>query len=381
MKRLSDGSLLIDKVISRFKEVRNLNDIVLAVPDVPENVVFDEIAKKHDIACFKGDKDDIGKRLLYCARENKANIIVRIFGHDVAINPLQLEEMLKEVIAKGVEGAVFNNEVFHGGGFILNIKTLARLQDLLSKPEVRREFAARPDSYIRLNPDKFDIIFVEAKLPSEDEIEAARKYLRETLCQDGVTDVDIKYADDRDHSITKYKLAIDYLHAQHNVLDVACAYGVGTNLLAEHCQTITGVDLSESAIKQARDNIKRDNVSFLLGDATALDFISDNMFDRVVSFDTIEHIEQDRAFIKEIKRVLKPEGLFILGTPRKVGEHVINPYHVREYSYEELEALLLEEGLRIIKQYSHTGYIISEQDATGEGFIWVCQKWGERRTY
>jgi SAM-dependent methyltransferase len=59
----------------------------------------------------------------------------------------------------------------------------------------------------------------------------------------------------------------------------------------------------------------------------------------------IEHVEDDRYFISQAKRILKNGGLFVLATPNKVmrlspGMAPWNIYHLREYTAEELKDLL-----------------------------------------
>ena len=67
--------------------------------------------------------------------------------------------------------------------------------------------------------------------------------------------------------------------------------------------------------------------------------IPDNSFDRVISFQVIEHIKDDEAFLIEIKRVLKPGGLAIVTTPNINFTLTRNPWHQREYQCDELKKL------------------------------------------
>ena len=66
-------------------------------------------------------------------------------------------------------------------------------------------------------------------------------------------------------------------------------------------------------------------------------------FDFVISFQVIEHIKNDKLFVKEIFRVLKDGGKFIVTTPNIEMTLTRNPWHIREYTITELENLLLQD--------------------------------------
>ena len=70
-----------------------------------------------------------------------------------------------------------------------------------------------------------------------------------------------------------------------------------------------------------------------------LDF-ADESFDYVISFQVIEHIKQDHEFVKEVCRVLRKGGVFIVSTPNAPMSLTRNPWHVREYTSQELKELL-----------------------------------------
>ena len=73
---------------------------------------------------------------------------------------------------------------------------------------------------------------------------------------------------------------------------------------------------------------------------------SDEYFDVVVSFETIEHLKNYRRFLDECRRVLKKDGLFICSTPNKqiFSPHteVSVPVHVHEFYINEFHSLLKE---------------------------------------
>jgi len=107
---------------------------------------------------------------------------------------------------------------------------------------------------------------------------------------------------------------------------------------------VVGLDCSEEAIDHARSTYgENERLSFQLGDVLNLPF-GDNRFDVYVSFENIEHLGDVPQYLAEAKRVLKPEGVFLVSTPnRRVtnprlrrDQKPFNPYHVREYQPEEL---------------------------------------------
>ena len=100
------------------------------------------------------------------------------------------------------------------------------------------------------------------------------------------------------------------------VLDVASGEGYGSALLAVTAERVIGVDLAAEAVAHAQARYRRPNLEFRQGSCIAIP-LPDASFDVVVSFETIEHIDQHEAMLAEIKRVLKPDGLLIISSPEK----------------------------------------------------------------
>lgn len=141
--------------------------------------------------------------------------------------------------------------------------------------------------------------------------------------------------------LTRYQGALPLVGGL-TVLDIACGSGYGTQLLASAAEHVYGVDIRPEAVTYARERFLEPNVEFLVGDAVEIP-LPDDSVDVVVTFETIEHIEDYRKFLKEVKRVLKADGVALVSTPNDLEFAEGNHFHLHEFGYEELLALLAEE--------------------------------------
>ncbi len=133
--------------------------------------------------------------------------------------------------------------------------------------------------------------------------------------------------------------------AEKDVLDLGCNTGYGSRIIKASMARVTGVDVSPEAIDIARKKYSPCGIEFLCLDGRGLPF-ADRSFDIVTSFKVIEHITDHAQFFAEIRRVVRPGGRVIFTTPNgpmrlHPGTKPWNPFHVREFSAEELKALLV----------------------------------------
>ncbi len=135
-----------------------------------------------------------------------------------------------------------------------------------------------------------------------------------------------------------YVLAED--HVRGDVLEVGCGEGRGIDLMLPKAKSYTALDKIEPIIASLKK--KYPQGKFISGNIPPFTDLQDNSFDRVFSFQVIEHIDNDRLFLKEIHRVLKPGGEAFLTTPNRPMSLSRNPWHVREYTAEELTSLAQE---------------------------------------
>jgi SAM-dependent methyltransferase len=127
------------------------------------------------------------------------------------------------------------------------------------------------------------------------------------------------------------------------VLDAACGEGYGTSLLASSAATVVGVDVSPEAIAHATERYAAPHVRFVASSVTQLP-LPDASTDAIVSFETIEHLAEQREMLAEFRRVLAPSGILVISSPNRPvyneDADAANHYHVRELDRDELAELL-----------------------------------------
>jgi SAM-dependent methyltransferase len=144
------------------------------------------------------------------------------------------------------------------------------------------------------------------------------------------------------------RVLIKYLNPkkEERILDLGCGRGLYVRVIEKYTDKVIGVDISEKAIKKAVSK------KVMYGDATDLSFESDS-FDKVYSLHTIEHIYDSRKFLKEVARILKPEGIFVLIYPwelirgiQALGAAIINygnPFKARDLHLHKLNPKKIED--------------------------------------
>lgn len=85
---------------------------------------------------------------------------------------------------------------------------------------------------------------------------------------------------------------------------------------------------------------RRSNVRWVLLDDMTQSSLKAESFDVVVAVEVLEHVERDADFLREVRRVLRPGGAFVMTTPNGDFIAVNNPDHKRHYTRRQLEDAL-----------------------------------------
>lgn len=163
---------------------------------------------------------------------------------------------------------------------------------------------------------------------------------------------------------SRYHYAAKFV-AGRRVIDVACGTGFGMNILSDAgAACVVGIDISRDALLIAASESAR-GVYPCRADALRLP-VADAAADVITSFETLEHLDDDRRFVDELRRVLRPNGVLMLSTPNALHTRPVagvphNPFHVREYEPDELHNLLSQyfADVTLLGQHTHPRYPIS----------------------
>lgn len=175
----------------------------------------------------------------------------------------------------------------------------------------------------------------------------------------------------------RYEFAKDYAYGR--VLDLACGVGYGADILLEEIydqkiEEYVGIDLSKDAIAYAKEMYGFQRTTFEQGNALDEELVNRyGTFDSILSFETIEHIEEDREFVKNLKNLLSKDGKLIISTPFGKGRAVpcASPFHIRQYRQEEFVELLENVGFKV-ELFCQRGQKIEKPKATEKYYLMVA---------
>ncbi|HEY0004015.1 MAG TPA: class I SAM-dependent methyltransferase [Pyrinomonadaceae bacterium] len=129
------------------------------------------------------------------------------------------------------------------------------------------------------------------------------------------------------------------------ILDVGCGTGANLELLARYGEA-EGVDVSADALSFCR---ARGLEGVRQGEAEKLPF-EDNSFDLVTALDVVEHLDDDVAGLKEMRRVLRPGGRALFFVPAFMflwGVQDDVSHHRRRYTLASLSRSVRAAGLEV----------------------------------
>ncbi|HEV7731388.1 MAG TPA: methyltransferase domain-containing protein [Candidatus Binatia bacterium] len=316
--------------------------IVLAVPDVPANAPFQELAAAWNVRCVAGDEFDVTARLIAAAQAVDADVIVRVLLHRFYVDTALIwrcVRLLQERPADYVNLPTDFNINF--GGDVLRTEALVRAHEQITALPDEHERARhlfRPWHWMETHPADFAIVTCDdvPTYPAE-QVSAIRDQANWSERS--------RYGDD--FKASEYHVIGDLLAPDDLVCDLACGYGESSEILSRSCWSVVGVDRDPELIGEARRRFgHKPQLEFVCADAE--DWVHPGEpFDVVVSMHTLEHVERDRRMLINIRNMLRQNGRLILEVPlatRRPFPVPHNPHHLREYTRVEIERLVVGAG-------------------------------------
>ena len=149
----------------------------------------------------------------------------------------------------------------------------------------------------------------------------------------------------------RYRFAMEFVRGK-KVLDLCCGEGYGGLLLSETADSVVGLDGDEATIRRASSKYIRENLTFIKGSLTDIPIKEEKIFDVMVCFSGIEHIQEQDRLMREVKKLLKPTGVFIVSIPNRCldsrdDNHGLHS-HGNEISFDEFQGLLSDHFKHIL---------------------------------
>ena len=159
---------LIDYTISRLKQSKYINNIILATSDLAKDNQLARYALSNNIDCFRGSEDDVLKRYVNAAELYKGDIILRVTGDCPLIDPVVVDNAITDFLINGYDYLRLDVPETFVRGFDVEILT----KEALNKTyEYVKEFNGDKLSrynehvtlYIYENKDKFNMGYLKGK--------------------------------------------------------------------------------------------------------------------------------------------------------------------------------------------------------------------------
>jgi SAM-dependent methyltransferase len=164
-------------------------------------------------------------------------------------------------------------------------------------------------------------------------------------------------------SVVRRQLGMRGTERAHALLDLGCGDGNNLAWLAPFAERVYGSDYN--LLRLARAAKRCPDATLFLADV--LDYAArDDWFDLIFFNHVIEHIRDDARALQSVRRILKPGGLLVLGTPnegawwwqlayRRAPEILASTDHVHFYTAETIGRKMQAAGLRLI-EVKHLGW-------------------------
>ncbi|WP_286265397.1 class I SAM-dependent methyltransferase [Thalassotalea atypica] len=372
-----EGEIAVMRTLKRVLSNFDSCDVVLVAPEFDRGGELDTIVSQLNdsrLSLYYGHDASPLNRMVDATSDMSTNeYIIRVDGIHFCFDPDASKKMLamaQETMADCVKlpddfPVHFTSEVFNVGA----LRTLeSKLVD-----DVDAKFKVHPKCYFVMHPEQYKCEFLTELPTYSDEYLAQCRKQAHFIYEIPRQEVNSKRIASGDRLGFHYELALQHLNPSMKSLDIACADGYGVRIMAKHLREAHGADLDPESVDFAKKNCPQSNTSYFVEDITKMSF-EDNTYDAVTSFETLEHVP-DHACLAEVKRILKPGGIFVLSTPQNsIGHIPVNSCHLIEYSLKGLLDLVNQYFFVVKVVGIKAGIIYDENDPYGTNTVLICTK-------
>lgn len=157
------------------------------------------------------------------------------------------------------------------------------------------------------------------------------------------------------HEIMKYHdFFVENISSEATVLDIGCGNGMVAYDVSQKAKEVIGIDFSSKSIRKAKKTYPRENLRFIIGDATTFKF--QKKFDAIILSNVLEHIQKRVDFLKKISglsstlliRVPMINRDWLTLYKKEIGANWrLDKTHYVEYTLDSFKKELGQSGLKI----------------------------------
>lgn len=155
-----EGKPMVWHVVNRLKYSKNLNEIILAIPDTRKNDILEKFAEDNKIKYFRGSEKDVLYRYYEAAKKFKCDVTVRITSDCLLIDPRIVDMVIEKHLNSGADytSNIFKRTFPRGlDTEVFNFEVLEEAYKEAKEPYQREHVTP----YIRENPKSFCLVSVE----------------------------------------------------------------------------------------------------------------------------------------------------------------------------------------------------------------------------
>ena len=188
----------------------------------------------------------------------------------------------------------------------------------------------------------------------------------------------IDHMNENHEGLALWSLSHLNISCDDSILDIGCGGGVNVERFLKMSENrVIGLDYSNTSVRKSKvlnsDAIEGGRCDIIQGSVSNLPF-KDNSFDIATAFETVYFWPDFIGDLKEVKRVLKDDGIIFIANealPKEDDErqnHIVELLDMKIYSKDELEQSLQKAGFRDIEIHVKE----SKDSFTGEDADWIC---------